>query len=288
MPPNIAAMGLMTAQAVCASFRITASSSSTLSLAASLIAFAMSSISAASSTLPGVGMRPFFTRKASSAWYATCRMGERSILEKSDSRNSPGFASASARVLKVSDLEGLNCVTMPPRANSPNWVLSSSSSKWWGLQVFTRRGLPSFSCVMPSTSENTTMSPASNCRRSSSTHVTSVGLPALILAMIPVWGSSPSTSSTVKEGPKSQKTLAKTPLTSALMKGMAGDWAWQNSFTRCASLSSMSVQTTALCAPSSASVSDPPAAETTTAGLRSCSLSLHAAARFLPTSAGVR
>lgn len=77
-----------------------------------------------------------------------------------------------------------------------------------------------------------------------STHVTMAGLLLEMEATMPLCGSSPLTSNTVNEGPKSQKTLAKTPWVSALMKAMGGDWARQNSSTRLASSRLMSVHTT--------------------------------------------
>jgi hypothetical protein len=55
---------------------------------------------------------------------------------------------------------------------------------------------------------------------------------------------SPSTSYTVKAGPKSVNTLANTPRDSTRMKGMGGLWEWHTSLMRFDSSSPASVSTT--------------------------------------------
>ncbi|BAS83706.1 Os03g0294975 [Oryza sativa Japonica Group] len=94
----------------------------------------------------------------------------------------------------------------------------------YGLAFIIFLGLPSFSSVIPWTSEKTTRSPSWNSRRSSSTQDIIAGLSLLMDAIIPVCGSSPSTSRTVNLGPKSQNTLPKRPQTSALIKEIEGWW----------------------------------------------------------------
>lgn len=97
---------------------------------------------------------------------------------------------------------------------------------------------------MPTTSLNVTKSPSWNSRRSSSTHVTRAGQPAETDATMPECGSSPSGSWTVNAGPKSQKTLAKTPRASARMNAIGGDAARQISSIRFDSSSDALVSTT--------------------------------------------
>mmetsp|Transcript_1642 Transcript_1642/g.4047 ORF Transcript_1642/g.4047 Transcript_1642/m.4047 type:complete len:430 (+) Transcript_1642:1975-3264(+) len=289
MPPNMAAMGLSSPEAQWASVRSTLSVSSparTDSGMVSLMPLASCSRRFASSALAGRGAWPFSASKAFRASMPTWMRGGRSNLAKSRSRNSPGSGTAASNVLNFRSLGSLNWVTRPPRWYCLKDEVSRSSSNECALQFLTLMGLCVLSSVMPSTSVNITSSPSWNCRRSSSTQVTTAGLLLLMEATMAVWGSSPSTSKTVNLGPKSLNTLANTPLDCAQMNLMP--WAWHRASTRLASSRLASVSTaTWNCFRKLASRS---AAEehTFTAVFSSCSLSLQASARFLPTSSSFR
>ena len=88
--------------------------------------------------------------------------------------------------------------------------------------------------------------PSWNCTRSSSTHVTSAGLSCEMDDTIAEWGCSPSVSTTVCSGPKSQNTVPHTPRMSARMSAGRSTRPWSTADTAAASFRVWSQRTTAL------------------------------------------
>mmetsp|Transcript_2163 Transcript_2163/g.5330 ORF Transcript_2163/g.5330 Transcript_2163/m.5330 type:complete len:314 (+) Transcript_2163:2213-3154(+) len=270
---------------------------------------------AASASSPGAGRRPPAApppiaspaarrceRYESSARKAKWRRAGLVNLAKSQSRNSPGSLVAAASVLNDTVFGCFACVTSPPLSygdRSEHFMLPpSSTSNECGLQFFTLRATPSFSCVIPFTSENVTNSPSSNSSRSSSTFVTITVVSSIseMEATIPVCGSSPSASDTWNVGPKSVKMVPNTPRVSALMKGIeppAALWQMLSHCTACSAVHVSPASTTTLnwernAASRSVCSTGRVSTLMSTDGLRSCSFSAHAAARLVPMFASVR
>mmetsp|Transcript_892 Transcript_892/g.2932 ORF Transcript_892/g.2932 Transcript_892/m.2932 type:complete len:203 (-) Transcript_892:641-1249(-) len=200
-PPNIAHIGETHPRDVFARSVSTPSGSTSSSFApagaAALSSFATATTAAASASSPGFGSSPpFDAANFSSAANPRCNAGDRSSLEKSDKRNSPGSAIASFSVLNFSVFVSFTCVAIPPPVYAPYDVVSSSSWNECALTFFIFRGFPSLSSVIPLTSVKITDCPSWSSTRSSSTHVT-IGVASLLtLATMHVCGSSPSVSAT--------------------------------------------------------------------------------------------
>ena len=219
------------------------------------------------------------------------------IFDSSISHRSPGASRKSCSDLNASDLGWRTSVTSPPVVYAPSAAAGCGTltTKFFlPLETSdTASGPAAFRPSIPLTSENVTTSPSSRSRSSSSTVCTrSLVVPSFsstttMCSTIALLMLSPVGSAHVNCSPRSTKTPAASPRTSARMKAIGGDAARQAASARSASSRERSIATTAVKADRSVG-NAPVAVETATPGLSSCICCTQASARFLPASAGER
>mmetsp|Transcript_47391 Transcript_47391/g.112775 ORF Transcript_47391/g.112775 Transcript_47391/m.112775 type:complete len:306 (-) Transcript_47391:320-1237(-) len=281
MPPRTAAMGERSPRALEERSVTSFASILSTSLAEELISSASATTSAAWALFPGIGNALFLARKASTAWKPIRSCSWRSILAKSEMRNSG--AAIDSRIFLKGIVAGIfTCLTYPPETYAPNLEVSLIENVY-GPVTLISTGSIALSSAIPLTSVNVTKSPVSRPCRTSSRVVTMPTSSWVTPEIIAESACSPLVSFTTNAGPKSTKMFPKTPRDWHATKQIP--FAWHTSSTwRARSKVSSDIRTTWNCL-IAASSSSPACTRMSTYGLRSRSFAAETSARFFPTSA---